>query len=41
MNLPAYVGLVARHQAALKGVRVEDVEQATTDNAERVFGKMT
>ena len=41
MNLPAYVGLVAKHQAALKGVGVEDVEQATTDNAERVFGKMT
>lgn len=38
MNLPAYVGLVAEHLAALKEVRLSDVERITTANAKKVFG---
>ena len=38
MNLPAYVELVAVHQAALKGVTPEEVAHQTTANAEKLFG---
>lgn len=38
MNLPAYVGRVAEHQASLKGIAVDDVARITTDNAEKLFG---
>lgn len=38
MNVPAYVALVAAHQAELKSVSVDDIARTTTANAERVFG---
>lgn len=38
MNLPAYVTLVAAHQAKLKSVSPDDVIRATTTNAQKVFG---
>ena len=38
MNLPAYVTLVAAHQAELKSVSPDDVIRATTTNAQRIFG---
>ena len=38
MNLPAYVALVASHQADTKGVTEDEIRQATTANAEKVFG---
>ncbi|NCU38272.1 TatD family deoxyribonuclease [Candidatus Saccharibacteria bacterium] len=37
MNIPAYVVEIARHQAMLKGVPLEDVIRITTDNARRLF----
>lgn len=40
MNLPAYVGRVAEHQAMLKKVSPEVVMRITTENAEEVFGKL-
>ena len=38
MNIPAYVGRVAEHQATLKHVPTEVVARITTDNARRIFG---
>lgn len=38
MNIPAYVGRVADHQAMLKQVSPTDVMRITTKNAEKVFG---
>ena len=38
MNIPAYVGRVAEHQAMLKNVSPDEVIRITTDNAEKVFG---
>lgn len=38
MNVPAYVELVAAHQAALKGVTPEEVAHHTSANAEKLFG---
>ena len=38
MNIPAYVELVATHQAALKGVAPEEVARQTTANAKELFG---
>ena len=38
MNLPAYVTLVAAHQAKQKAVSPDDVIRATTTNAQKVFG---
>ena len=38
MNLPAYVGRVAEHQASLKGVADDVVARITTANAEKLFG---
>lgn len=38
MNLPAYVGRVAEHQAMLKNVSPTDVIRTTTANAEGIFG---
>ena len=38
MNIPAYVGRVAEHQAMLKKVSPDEVIRITTDNAEKVFG---
>lgn len=38
MNIPAYVGRVAEHQADLKGCAVDDVARITTDNARKLFG---
>lgn len=38
MNIPAYVELVAKHQAALKGVTLEEVAAQTTVNARKLFG---
>jgi TatD DNase family protein len=37
-NEPAYVRLVAERIAALRGIPVEDVAEATTANARRLFG---
>ncbi len=37
-NEPAYVRLVAERIAALKGISVEELAQATTANARRLFG---
>ena len=37
-NTPAYVPLVGAAIAAVKGVSVDEVERATWDGAERVFG---
>ena len=36
-NLPSYVILVARSIAKIKGISVEEVEAATTQNAEKIF----
>lgn len=38
MNLPAYVGRVAEHQAMLKNVSPTDVMRITTANAKSIFG---
>lgn len=38
INIPAYVGRVAEHQAVLKGISPDDVIRTTTKNAKRVFG---
>jgi len=38
MNIPAYVGRVAEHQAMLKNVSPTDVTRITTANARAVFG---
>ncbi len=38
MNIPAYVELVAAHQAALKGITPEEVARQTTANAKELFG---
>ncbi len=38
VNIPAYVGRVAQHQADLKGCEIDDVARITTDNARRLFG---
>ncbi len=38
MNTPAYVELVARHQATLKGAAPEDIAAQTTRNAKEIFG---
>ena len=40
MNIPAYVGRVAEHQAMQKDVSPEVVMRITTQNAEKVFGKL-
>jgi TatD DNase family protein len=37
-NEPAYVRLVAEQVATLKGVSIEELAQATTANAQRLFG---
>lgn len=37
MNEPSYVGRVAEHAAALRGVSVDVISRATTDNARRLF----
>lgn len=38
MNIPAYVGSVAEHQANLKHVSLDEVCRITTKNARSVFG---
>ncbi|HRC28070.1 MAG TPA: TatD family hydrolase [Candidatus Saccharimonas sp.] len=38
MNIPAYVGRIAEHQAQLKMVPAEDVIRITTANARALFG---
>ncbi len=38
MNIPAYVGRVAEHQAMLKNVSPTDVTRITTANAKSIFG---
>ena len=38
MNIPAYVGRVAEHQAMLKNVSPTDVIRVTTANAKSIFG---
>lgn len=38
VNIPAYVGRVAEHQASLKGCSVADVAEMTTANATKLFG---
>lgn len=38
MNIPAYVGRVAEHQAMLKNVSPTDVMRITTANAKSIFG---
>lgn len=38
MNIPAYVGKVAEHQAMLKNVSPTDVTRITTANAKSIFG---
>lgn len=38
MNIPAYVGRVAEHQAMLKNISPTDVMRITTENAVKVFG---
>ncbi len=40
MNLPAYVGRVAEHQAMLKNISPDVVMRLTTDNARAVFGEI-
>ena len=37
MNEPSYVGRVAEHAAALRGVSVDAVSRTTTDNTRRLF----
>jgi len=39
MNLPAYVGSVAGHQAEIKHLSLEEVSRITTENARRIFGR--
>ena len=38
MNIPAYVGSIAEHQAELKSVSLEEVRRITTENARSIFG---
>lgn len=38
MNIPAYVGRVAEHQADLKHISVDEVCRVTTQNARSIFG---
>lgn len=38
MNVPAYVGRVAEHQAMQKNVSPDEIMRITTENAEKVFG---
>ena len=38
MNVPAYVELVAKHQALLKGISLDEVAHQTTANAKKLFG---
>jgi len=38
MNIPAYVGRVAEHQAEQKGVSLDEVRRITTENARSIFG---
>lgn len=38
MNIPAFVGRVAEHQASLKGISLDEVARITTSNAEKLFG---
>ena len=38
MNVPAYVAVIAEHQAALKGITKEEVARVTTANAQELFG---
>ena len=38
MNIPAYVGRVAQHQADLKGCAIDEVARITTRNARMLFG---
>ena len=38
MNIPAYVALVAQHQADIKHVSLDEVTAITAINAEKVFG---
>lgn len=38
MNIPAYIGRIAEHQAMLKGVSLDHVIRTTTDNAKVLFG---
>ena len=38
MNIPAYVGRVAEHQAELKSTSFDEVKRITTDNARSIFG---
>lgn len=40
-NQPAYVAHVAAELARLKGLAVEDVARATSENFERLFGRVT
>ncbi|HAU33895.1 MAG TPA: hydrolase TatD, partial [Lysinibacillus sp.] len=37
-NEPAFVPLVAEEIARLKGLTIEEIAQATTDNAKKFFG---
>jgi TatD DNase family protein len=37
-NEPSYIPLIVDRLAALKGIAFEDVAQATTENARRLFG---
>jgi TatD DNase family protein len=39
-NEPAYVKLVAEKIAEIKGISIEDVAKATTENAKKLFGIM-
>ena len=38
MNLPAYVGRVAEHQAMIRNISLDEIANVTTGNARRVFG---
>lgn len=38
INIPAYVGKVAEHQAEVKQVSLEEVSRITTENAIKLFG---
>ena len=37
MNVPAYIGRIAEHQAMQKGISLDDVIRITTDNAKVLF----
>ena len=37
-NEPAYIPLIVDRLAALKGISFDEVAQATTENAEHLFG---